>query len=741
MTPTLVLFVAGCSYQASLNQAAAPEADLILEAPPPPPAVAKRGRGVEEELAELGYVEAEADGAERAPLDLTARGAPGQGWAAADDDPRDRGDRKPQAEAPTRSWFPEAFLWRPLVETGDDGLAEVDVTVPDQLSAFRVLALAHDRRGHQAGALHQFQTRLPVYVDPVVPDRLFAGDRVQLPVQVVNGSSNPLSAQVTVEATGALSGRGTSAVTLSAGGSDVRLIELVAGRSGEARVTAQVQAGEYGDAAERTVVVRPAGRPVVTRTSQRLSAEPFTLEAPSGADRTTERIEVVVFAGPWSVLQSEVERIAAGARTPDPAYGFALSTHIEALAAASGVALDLDRHRRMRVQAWQRLSRQARAPSSGQAVDLLTSLRAVEGDELVDALVPQLTRQVVGSQRADGTWSRADRSTLQQVLVQTAVAARSLPESERGPRVRASGAIERALTNLDDAYTTAVVLASGLVPAEHRPDLQVAVREAVEDGRLGFPGTVRNAQGLVPSIAEALAWAILALEPDDDVAGALVSALLGRWSAERGFGAGPADAVALDAIARALPPQNTALTLTLRRGDDVLATSSIDPAQPKVPGRFVIEPAAASTTLVVTAEPAAPGLVMVATRRSWVPWRSSDRVEGVDVEVRASSLRVGRTGELRFSIAAPSGSVVEVTQALPPGASVDPGPPQSRATLDVFVNALQLTTEAFQPGEIVEVRVPVVPSFAGRFTTDALQVTVDGGPPTPLAPLTWTVSP
>ncbi len=696
---------------------------LSSSSPPPPP---KDGAAAGYAAAEVGGMELSQRSSSRSEREegrVGKKRAPGE----------DRDDVQ------TRAWFPEAFLWRPLVETGEDGVAEIEVRVPDQLSTFRVLALAHDRRGQQAGDVHTFQSRLPVHVDPLVPDRLYLGDRVSLPVRVVNGSDGPLEAALNVAATGALSGGGDAELTLSAGSSDVRRIALVAARPGTASVRAEVVAGEHADAAERTMDVLPSGRPVVSSVARRLSSDPFTLVAARGANPASERIEVTVLGGAWSLLHAEVERLAAGARPLDPAYGYTLSAHVTALAEATGVEVDDELQRRLRIQAWQRLARRARSPTAGEAADLLASLRGVEGDELVDALMPELVRLTRRRQRANGTWSRTEVSTLQQVLVQTAVAARALPDDERGARVRAAGAVERSLSSIADPYTASVVLAADLVPTLQREALRDMVRGAVEEGRVVVPETVRNARGERPTPSEARAWAILALEDDDPVGGLLVAELLGAWRVERGFGAGAADAVALEAVVRSLPPPDEPVSLELRSGQEAVATATLDPADPRVPARFVLTPEASTTTLSLHADPPAPGLVMVATRRSWVDWRATDRVPGVDVDVDVETLRVGQRGHLRLAIAGPSKAVVRVRQPLPAGVTVLAAPLAGRATVELFSDEIVVRTAAFQPGEAIEVDVPVVATFPGRFSTGPLTVSVDAGPETPLRPELWRV--
>src|SRR4029079_17105535 len=78
-------------------------------------------------------------------------------------------DKAKAPEGPTRAWFPETFLFEPLVITDEHGAAVVAVRVPDRLTTWRVLALAHSRSGAQGGAVTSFLGTLPTYVDPVVP--------------------------------------------------------------------------------------------------------------------------------------------------------------------------------------------------------------------------------------------------------------------------------------------------------------------------------------------------------------------------------------------------------------------------------------------------------------------------------------------------------------------------------------------------------------------------------------------
>ena len=89
-----------------------------------------------------------------------------------------------------------ALLFRPLAVLMITGAAVVPVRVPDRLTTWRVLALAHSRTGAQGGAVTSFLGTLPTYVDPVVPAFLIKGDEVRLPIQVVNTTAKDVTGNV-----------------------------------------------------------------------------------------------------------------------------------------------------------------------------------------------------------------------------------------------------------------------------------------------------------------------------------------------------------------------------------------------------------------------------------------------------------------------------------------------------------------------------------------------------------------
>lgn len=178
-----------------------------------------------------------------------------------------------------RADFPDTAFWFPAIQTDENGQAAVTVTLPDNLTSWRLTARAISRE-HQAGETHtNILTQQPVVVRPILPRTLVAGDRALLSAAVHNYSEGERTFEVSLDvqpsgeaslgdvpAVLALLDEPTQAVELAAG--EVRYLGwwVQAGSAGEAQVlvTAQPTDDLPGlDAVQLTLPVRPLAVPQV----------------------------------------------------------------------------------------------------------------------------------------------------------------------------------------------------------------------------------------------------------------------------------------------------------------------------------------------------------------------------------------------------------------------------------------------------------------------------------------------
>jgi uncharacterized protein YfaS (alpha-2-macroglobulin family) len=98
--------------------------------------------------------------------------------------------------AAVRQDFPDTPFWEAHLQTGSDGRAEVTVTLPDNLTTWRMDARATTLDTRVGQATQDLISTLPLLVRPQTPRFFVVGDRVTLGAAVHNNTVQPLSVEV-----------------------------------------------------------------------------------------------------------------------------------------------------------------------------------------------------------------------------------------------------------------------------------------------------------------------------------------------------------------------------------------------------------------------------------------------------------------------------------------------------------------------------------------------------------------
>jgi hypothetical protein len=670
---------------------------------------------------------------------------------------KDEADDAPSAEpegaasvadstvAPTRAWFPETFLFTPLVVTDAQGKAEIPVRVPDRLTNWRVLALAHSREGAQAGAVTTFRGTLPAYVDPVVPGFLLAGDEVRLPVQVVNTTEKEVVEPLKIEVANAALEFTAKTVKVPPGGNAVEYATLRADSPGTAALKATLG---LTDAVVRAIPVHPTGKLVEIRKGGTLAnPRDVPLEGPAKLDPKSAMARLTVYPGALALLRSELSTASGRDGTAEAAYALALGGRADTLLKALGGEPDAQAIRDLSILASQRAIREGMRPSVEASAQLTEAALSHPQNPVMSRLSERLADYLARAQRPDGTFSGANGWTLQRLLVTTADCVRAIRagagvstagrQRAAGASIKANGAFERNIEMVKDAYTAAAILASGAVQGTLADKLRDRVREAVgvnADGSRFLPvesGVVR-ADGTVPSTIEATALAVLALEGDTKATwrADLGATLLAAYSPSWGWGDGKTNLVALQAVLAIFKePVPKQVKLTLSLDGKVLREADFDAAQLKdvVTLEAPAPDAAGMHTWTVKAEPAVPGLGYALTLVTYVPWEKEDPNKGLELALaQPADLAVGKGAEVTIEASAPSGSeLMRLRHALPAGVQPD------RPSLEALIGAG--TVQKFRtedgavifdlgprsPGQVIQIKYRVVPTLAGKLHAGA----------------------
>ncbi|MEW5738441.1 MAG: alpha-2-macroglobulin family protein [Myxococcota bacterium] len=673
------------------------------------------------------------------------------------------GGESAAATAPTRAWFPETFLFEPLIVTDAEGKASVPVKVPDRLTTWRVLALAHARSGSQAGAVASFLGTLPTYVEPVTPPTLYTGDVVKLPVQVVNTTDAALTSALTLEATNATLSSAGGQVKVPGYGSTVQYVTLTTQKPG--RVT--LRAGLGGtDAVEKQIDVQPAGqRRAVSKGGTLAAPRTFHLEGPADALPGTEAVRVRIFPGALGLVRAELSAAPGRGGLAEDGYLLQLLGEAPALLKKLGAEPAKETIRELSVLATQRVMRHARTPSVDAATLLAEAALAHPENPVLARLGERLAQQIASSQRGDGTCEGVTGWTLQRLLVTTSDCVRAVRASAASPSakqratamaLKASGAFERNLGRVNDGYTAAAILASGAVSGSVADGLKKLVKDALrtsDDGAKYLevqPGVVR-ADGAAPSTYEATALAILALADDPQAPLAdLGTYLLSGYSALWGWGDGRANLVCLRAAVQLFKdPVPAGVKVTLERDGKPLASGELSAAA--LTEVLTLDADATGSggkhEWTVKADPPVPGLGYALTLVAFTPWKD-EPFGGVQLTTTVpDNLEVGRAADLEIIASVPAELSTVIDLSLPAGVQVD------SPALENLVSSAQLSRYERQDGRLTlyvppmpagatfHTKVKVVPTLAGTLHAAPSSVMPEGRPQQAkaFAPKTWVV--
>lgn len=671
------------------------------------------------------------------------------------------GKRGHVPEGITRAWFPETFLFAPLVVTDDAGNATLKVRVPDRLTTWRVLALAHARNGAQAGTETSFLGTLPIYVDPVVPQTLVVGDDVRIPIQIVNTTAAPIATGLSVSADGAdVSGAG-GAMTIPGNGSRIEYARLVVTKAGKA--TLRVAIGDT-DAVEKTIEIVPAGRPVeLTRSGTLAAARSLVVDGAAGSDPATDKLRLVAYPGALAVVRSELAVSTARTGVADDAYALLLAGRAADLLTTLGDKADPDAVRELSILTAQRAIRDARTLDVPSATLLAEAALAHPDNAVLQRLGERAAEYLARAQLADGTFKGEDGWTVQRVLVATAEATRAArsatattEDRQRATAVstRAGGAFDRLAIHVEDAYTAAAILASGAASDELAATLRDKILAAIattDDGAKYLdPGDgVVRPDGVRPSRVEATALAALALAGVKDAPLAdLGATLLGSYNPTYGWGDGRTNLVALRAVVDLFhDPIPDKVEIAVKKDGVVVATGVLD-ATNRRDALTIEAPAggvAGAHTWEVVATPAVPGLGFSLALDSWVPWDKDTVENGLELALPAKlDGAVGKPLAVAINAIAPAGMELHIRQALPTGVQVDTPSLDalvSAGTITRFVVAdgsVDLYVDAMDPGEVFTASYRVIPTLAGTLHTTASTIEA-GGNSFVVPPTAWSI--
>ncbi len=202
-----------------------------------------------------------------------------------------------------RQNFPDIAYWQAHLTTDEDGQVQFSVTLPDNLTTWRLVVKAITADTRVGDAVHDVVATKELQVRPILPRFFTAGDRVQIGAVVLNATDQALAeGRFTVAVSGGVLGtkETTRLLSLDANGQARFNFPLeVPSAAEQVVITFTAQAGALADGVRTTLPVVRYETPETVATAGEVSTEPGSvLEAirlPAGA---TDNGQLVVNVEP-----------------------------------------------------------------------------------------------------------------------------------------------------------------------------------------------------------------------------------------------------------------------------------------------------------------------------------------------------------------------------------------------------------------------------------------------------------
>ncbi|QDV40529.1 A-macroglobulin complement component [Stieleria neptunia] len=221
-----------------------------------------------------------------------------------------------RSEDDVRSDFTETLYWNPMMVTDSTGTATIRFDLSDSLTMFRVDVDAHSTDGRLGSGGGSVVTEIPIQVEPKLPLEVTGGDRIDLPVGLVNATDQDGAFEVQLQLDPAFNATRRSGMTSVAAGErstevfSLDVTEPAKPTDAKVRVSATLSGSTLADQVERTVRIVPDGFPFDVSQSGSLSkTTSLSANLPETVVPGSLSAEMEFFPSPRSQLSAGLESI------------------------------------------------------------------------------------------------------------------------------------------------------------------------------------------------------------------------------------------------------------------------------------------------------------------------------------------------------------------------------------------------------------------------------------------------
>ncbi len=211
-----------------------------------------------------------------------------------------------------RSYFPETFIFNPALITNSNGIATLNVNVPDAITTYRMTMLASSKSGYLGSKEDSITIFQPFFVKPDIPSRVIRNDEISLRVGIYNYLKKDITVKVKITSDENITFKETEK-TVSLKAEDVSSVyfPMKALKAGKAkiRIDAISNTGDR-DAVIKYVNVYPPGiEKELTESGILNQLKTFKINFPENADREARETYIRIYPGALADVLTGLENL------------------------------------------------------------------------------------------------------------------------------------------------------------------------------------------------------------------------------------------------------------------------------------------------------------------------------------------------------------------------------------------------------------------------------------------------
>jgi 5-hydroxyisourate hydrolase-like protein (transthyretin family) len=211
-----------------------------------------------------------------------------------------------------RQFFPETLYWDPELLTDENGAAQLQISMADSITTWRLTALASSQDGRLGFATHGIRVFQDFFVDVDLPVSLTQDDEISIPVGVFNYLPEAQEVRLVVEPDPWFELLGQAEQTLTIGPNDIDVVyfPIRVREFGQKGFQVTAWGAKMNDAIRRSVRVVPNGQEIRLSESDWLREDTqVTLNLPPEVIPRTPHVEVKIYTGALAQVVEGLEKI------------------------------------------------------------------------------------------------------------------------------------------------------------------------------------------------------------------------------------------------------------------------------------------------------------------------------------------------------------------------------------------------------------------------------------------------